>query len=162
MIIELNEKESVNLTFSEGSVKVAVYGGDYLVKWYSEDEQIGEMMVKDFHWGAYPHNDLINEWSIELWKPDGSEMVLRQKLSIPNANILIIFNFQNPMGKIPIYPIIDYCRSIMERGANPYVFFHGSESFDLERYGITPLRFNQDMSIGFSHIIEKDIDGSVY
>ena len=162
MIIQINENESVNLTFSEGSVKVAAYGGDYFVKWYSEDQQIGEMLVKDFHWGAYPHKDMINDWTIEIWKPDVSEMILKQTLSVSGANILVVFDFENVMGKIPIYPIMDYCRFIINKGANLHVFFEGSELFDLEGYGITPLRFNQDMSIGFSHVIEKKIDGSTY
>ena len=57
-------------------------------------------------------------------------------------------------GKVmDIHNLIDYCKSIQLKGANVYVFFEGSELFDLEKYGIKPLRLNQEI-VSLTHILE--------
>ena len=62
---EIKEEEAL-ITFNSNSAKVLVKNNirSYLVRWYCNDEYIGEYELSSGMWGAYPLN--LGNWRIEF------------------------------------------------------------------------------------------------
>ena len=156
-----------NITFNN-TARVSVSGSNVeysalLVKWYSDDNFVGEMTLKKYTWGAYNIED-VNNWKIEFWCDckDGHVLLATCDNILQDKPILIIASLPTSSlpGKIfPVGELRKYIESITEKyKCNPYVYFKGSELYDFSYEKFTPLRFNQEIP-EFNLIINKSFNG---
>jgi hypothetical protein len=136
------EDNSYALINFNTSVQVDVHGGSYLVKWFANEEQVGEMELSGGMWGAYPNE--IAVWRIEFWKKDKLVSVYRNTLD--SAQILIIADFCTPCNEkykgkaLDITPLKEYLDFITTKyKCYPTVYFKGSERYNLNPYPILKL-----------------------
>jgi hypothetical protein len=145
--IENNSYAIINF---KGSAQVDVHGGSYLVKWYANEELVGEMNLSSGMWGAYPLE--IADWRIEFWSE--GELVKVAKDFIDNKTILILADFSSSYqdklkGKVlNITPLIEYLDDIqMKYKCNPYIYFKGSERYNLNPYPTLKLNDKVDFEM---------------
>ena len=158
MIENIDEDNNASLTFSDGMMKVTMMNSELDVQWYKEQKLIGEMRISPNTWGGFPHNNDLSDWRIEFYSTENPQSPIHvSPYDIKGGNILVLPVTKIGRGKVmDIHSLVDYCKSIQLKGANVYVFFEGSELFDLEKYGIKPLRLNQEVT-PLSHIIEIEL-----
>ena len=128
--MEINN--SWRITFNGGQVKVSGKDIDdvYLVKWYCNDEFIGDHELGNGNWGAYSLS--LGDWRIEFWK-DG-EKVNEYNNNLDGKDILIIADLTPPLpGKtLPIEELIKRGNRIKKQhNCNVVFYFKGSESYNL-------------------------------
>jgi len=129
--------------------KVILRGHEsYLIKWFCDEEFIGEMTLGGGQWGAYPIR--IGNWKIELHRED---KIYKGELNLENKKILFIYNFQYTKGKLPdVTEMITYVSELKDKYKFiPYVYFKDSEKYVLP---FETLKLNENGD--FSLIIEKN------
>lgn len=140
MEIDIRYNSRVNLTFN-GIAKVIVRGDhNYLVKWFENNNFIGEMYLNSGTWGAYPMNDISN-WRIEFWFE--GDLVHSYNNSIANNPILIIC--ENTTLDFPnfVNSVREYVNGVAEKyDTKPFVYFKKSELCDFSNDRFVPLRLN--------------------
>jgi hypothetical protein len=158
MIVKIAEDKNASLTFSEGMMKVTMMDSELNVKWFREHDFVGEMLLGPSTWGGFPHNNELSDWRVEFYSLEETESPIHvAKYNVNRGNVLVLPISKIGQGKVmDIHNLVDYCKSIQLKGANVHVFFEGSELFDLEKYGIKPLRINQEVT-HLSHIIEIEL-----
>ena len=140
MEIDIRYNSKVNITFHD-MAKVIIRGDhNYLVKWFENNNFIGEMYLNSGTWGAYPMNDIAN-WRIEFWFE--GELVHTYNNSIINNPILIICeNSTQEFGNF-VNLVREYVNKVAdEYQTNPFVYFKKSELCDFSNDKFTPLRLN--------------------
>lgn len=153
MNLQIKKKEfpfseiQANITFHSGSLKVFMAKGSYLVKWFKDEEFIGEMSISTGYWGSFPHGNEIKDWIIEFWKDD--EVVHRHFYSVNRANVLLLpkktgLNHQEFKIKI-----LNIANEIKEMGGNVWIYFDGSHEFNFSEFGITPLKLAPSPEMNF-------------
>jgi hypothetical protein len=140
MEIDVRYNSRVNITF-HGAAKVNVRGDhNYLVKWFENNEFIGEMYLNSGTWGAYPMND-ISSWRIEFWYE--GDLIYSYNNSLINNPILIICENNGLDFKDFVSSVRSYVNDIVDRHqAKTFVYFKGSELCDFTQDNFTPLRLN--------------------
>lgn len=130
----IQDNSHANITFNT-LAKVAVRGDhSYTVKWYLDNEFVGEMNLGGGNWGGYENR--IGNWRIEFWQDNN--LVSTYHNDLKGENVLLITSFGiNHKGKIAdmsgvnsgINNFIDEVEH--KYGCNVYVYFAGSEKFEL-------------------------------
>jgi hypothetical protein len=144
-----------HVSFSRGNVRVFLEDGNYLVKFFrGENIYVGEIHLDKLEWGAFPHNDQLEDWRIEFW--DESYLVYVHYHLIHGSNILFI-----PQPKSHIQPmvegLIEECKKVQEMGGIAWTFFEGCYRFRdlLDKENIKTFEFGKDLYEEFPYIIEK-------
>jgi len=149
MKIDIQENSHANITFNN-LVKVAVRGDHaYTVRYYLNNELAGEMNLGGGNWGGY--EIVVGNWRIEFWQEDN--LVFTYNHDLRDTNILVVTSFtRSSKGKIPSFMDLTNWINEIETtyGCKVYVYFAGSESFDLP---FTTLKMNDD--IDFKLMLEK-------
>ena len=57
MIVKIAEDKNASLTFSEGMMKVTMMDSELNVKWFRDQDFVGEMLLGPNTWGGFPHNN---------------------------------------------------------------------------------------------------------
>ena len=149
MKVQLLKNSHANITFNTNA-KVTIRGEQsYLVKWYRDEEYIGEMEIGSGNWGAFPNE--IGNWLIEFYQTNNLIKSINFNLYHKNILILPIFN-TNKVGKnIDLNPLQKYIEHIEEKyKCNAYICFKHSERFDT---GLKTIKMNDNLD--FSIIIEQ-------
>jgi hypothetical protein len=155
VIVEITAEKKASLTFSEGMMKVFLPDSSFKIKWFKDHDFMGEMDLVPGTWGGFEHgNDLI-DWRIEFYLPEDLENAIYvHNYRVNRGNVLVLPRIAHKRGKLlDVDGLIDFCKSIKMKGASVYVYFEGSELFDFEKYGIKPLRLNQEI-VSLTHILE--------
>lgn len=129
MKLNLQNNSHANISFTN-LVKVSIRGEHgYLVKWYRDENFIGQMELNGGTWGGFENE--IGNWRLEFWQ--GENLVNSTTYNIENENILFIYNFNTEKGKLPnINSMITYISELQDKyNFIPYVYFKGSEKYDL-------------------------------
>lgn len=149
MKVNLQNNSHVNISFTN-LVKVSVRGEhSYLVKWYRDDNFIGQMELHGGTWGGF-ENELGN-WILEFWQ--GDSLINSIDFNLTNKNILFIYTFNTEKGKLPdINSMIEYITELKNKyNFIPYVYFKGSEKYNIP---FNTLKLND--SVDFDLILEKN------
>lgn len=89
MKFDIRENSHANITFN-GDSRVSIKGNfPYLVKWFCDNEYIGEMFLNGGCWGSYALK--VGNWRIEFWEND--VMVNAYSNDLTDASILIVPQF---------------------------------------------------------------------
>ena len=150
MKFPLQNNSHSNISFTTNA-KVSVRGEhSYTVKWFRDNEFIGDMNLGGGNWGAFPNE--IGNWVIEFWQEDICVQSIDFNLEGKNILILPIFAF-NKIGKSTNISILQkYVDKIEETyKCNVYICFQRSENFDID---LKVLKMNDDLD--FNIIIEKE------
>jgi len=129
MKLNIQDNSHANVSFTN-LVKVSIRGEHgYLVKWYRDENFIGQMELNGGTWGGFENE--IGNWRLEFWQ--GENLVNSTTYNIENENILFIYNFNTEKGKLPnINSMITYISELRDKyNFIPYVYFKGSEKYDL-------------------------------
>jgi hypothetical protein len=156
-----------NITFNN-TARVSLSGSNteydtLIVKWYSDNNFVGQIPLKKYTWGAY-NIEGINNWRIEFWCDctKGSELLATYDNNLQDKPILIIATLPTSTSPGKVFPVGElrkYIESTVEEyKCNPYVYFKGSELYDFSYEKFTPLRFNQEIP-EFNLIINKSFNG---
>ena len=127
---DIQENSHANITFNN-LAKVAIRGDhSYNVKWFLDNDFIGDMILGSGNWGAFENK--IGVWRIEFWQDDN--LVSTYINTLDNENILVVASFEmSPKGKVPNMDKINTFVKVIEStyNCNVYIHFPGSEKFDL-------------------------------
>jgi len=129
MKLNIQDNSHANVSFTN-LVKVSIRGEHgYLVKWYRDENFIGQMELNGGTWGGFENE--IGNWRLEFWQ--GENLVNSTTYNIENKNILFIYNFNTEKGKLPnINSMITYISELRDKyNFIPYVYFKGSEKYNL-------------------------------
>lgn len=141
MKVEIQENSHANITLNT-LAKVAVRGEHtYNVKWFLDNEFVGDMNLGGGNWGGFENK--IGDWRIEFWQ--GDNLVTTFNNNLQGENVLIITSFGiSPKGKVPnMSNLTNFINETESKyGCNVYVYFAGSEKFDLD---FKVLRMNTDI-----------------
>lgn len=151
--MEKQEEEEALITFNAGQAKVSVKNTTniYLVRWYCDNEYIGEHELTGGKWGAYPLS--LGNWRIEFWQ--NHEKLSQFDNNLKDAPILIIADLPKPMvGKtLPTGKLLNRAHEIKSQYECDVVFyFKGSEQYDLAPF--KTLKMNDEYD--FSLILEEN------
>ena len=149
---EYQEEEAL-ITFNAGMAKVLVKGDfdSYLIRWYCDEEYIGEHELTPGGWGAYPLR--LGNWRIEFWQ--NHEKVSEFNNNLKDNPILIIADLSKPMiGKnLSTGKLIKRAQEIQSQyGCDVVFYFRGSEQYDLSPF--KTLKMNDEYN--FSLILEEN------
>ena len=142
------EEEEALINFSGTTARVSVKNNDraYLVRWYCNEEYIGEHELSSGMWGAYPLK--LGNWRIEFWQDH--EKVSEFQNNLENNPILIIADLPKPApGKnLSIGKLITRAHEIKSQYNCEVVFyFEGSEQFDLSPFKTLKMNDKYDFSL---------------
>ena len=149
---EIKEEEAL-ITFNSNSAKVLVKNNleSYLIRWYCNEEYIGEYELSSGMWGAYPLN--LGNWRIEFWQ--NHEKVNEFHNNLKDTPILIIADLPQPQpGKnLATGKLINRAHEIQSQyGCDVVFYFKGSEQHDLSPF--KTLKMNDEYD--FSLILEEN------
>lgn len=151
MKFDIQPNSHANITFN-GTLRVSIKGDfQYLVKWFCDDDFIGEMFLNGGCWGSY--NLEIGNWRIEFW--DGDNLINHFNNNITNQHILISFNFSpNTPGKQPnIGGMVQKIKEIESKyNCKVICYFPNSETYTLPESIIT---YKMNDSYKFKTMVEE-------
>jgi len=147
------QEEEALITFNAGIAKVLVKNNErsYLVRWYCDQEYIGEYELSSGMWGGYPLR--LGNWRIEFWQDH--EKVNEFNNDLKGNSILIIADLPTPLpGKnLSTSKLINRAHKIQSQYEVDVVFyFKGSEQYDLSPF--KTLKMNDEYD--FSLILEEN------
>ena len=149
----MEKEEEALITFNAGQAKVLVKNNEraYLVRWYCDNEYIGEYELSSGMWGAYPLR--LGNWRIEFWQDH--EKVSEFSNDLKDNPILIIADLSKPLlGKnLSISKLVSRGNEIKTQyGCDVVFYFKGSEQYDLSPF--KTLKMNDEYD--FSLILEEN------
>ncbi len=150
-MLEKEEEALINFSGTDARVSVKNNNEAYLVRWYCNEEYIGEYELSSGMWGAYPLR--LGNWRIEFWQ--NHEKVSEFHNNLENNPILIIADLPKPTpGKnLSIGKLITRGHEIKSQYNCEVVFyFKGSEQYDLSPF--KTLKMNDEYD--FSLILEEN------
>ena len=146
------EEEAALITFNSGQAKVTLKGNSmFLVRWYCDEEYIGEYELSSGMLGAYPLR--LGNWRIEFW--EHHQKVSQFDNNLKDNPILIIEDLPEPMiGKnLPVGKLLNRAHEIQSQyGCDVVFYFKGSEQYDLSPF--KTLKMNDEYD--FSLILEEN------
>ena len=151
--MEEREEEAL-ITFNNGTAKVSIKGDNmWLVRWYCDQEYIGEYELKPGMWGSYPLK--LGNWRIEFW--ENHEKVSEFNNNLEGNSILIItdLNLENSLpGKQPtVNKLLSRANEIESKyNCEVVYYFKGSEKYDISP--LKTLKMNDEYD--FSLILEEN------
>jgi len=154
MKFDIRENSHANITFN-GDSRVSIKGDfPYLVKWFCNDELIGEMVLYGGCWGSYTLK--VGNWRIEFWEDDVMINVYDNNLT--DSFILLSPQFTNlSPGKLlssnQLSNLIDRINFLTSQyGCNIICFIKNSERYSLPE-NIVTYKMNDDYN--FKLMIEE-------
>lgn len=148
------QEEEALITFNSGQAKVALKGDSmFLVRWYCNEEYIGEHELGPGMWGSYPLR--LGNWRIEFW--EHHEKVSEFHNNLEGESILIITDVQ-PESTLPgKQPTVNKLLTRANEIQNQYncevvFYFKGSEKYDISP--LKTLKLNDEYK--FSMILEEN------
>lgn len=147
------QEEEALITFNAGIAKVLVKNNEraYLVRWYCNQEYIGEYELSSGMWGGYPLR--LGNWRIEFWQDH--EKVSEFNNDLKGNPILIIADLPTPLpGKnLSTSKLVNRAHEIQTQyGCDVVFYFKGSEQYDLSPF--KTLKMNDEYD--FSLILEEN------
>ena len=141
------------INFNSGTVTVSgrEVDGLYLVKWFCDDEFVGEFELGGGNWGAYPLR--LGNWRIEFWQDNNK--ISEYNNTLKGNNILIIADFESktPGKNLPIGKLINRGMEIEKEHGCEVIFYFK----DSERYDLTPLKtLKMNDKYDFKLILEEN------
>lgn len=154
MKFDIRENSHANITFN-GDSRVSVKGNfPYLVKWFCDNEFIGEMLLHGGCWGSY---DLkIGNWKIEFWENDAMVNVYNNDLT--DAFILLVpkFSTLSPGKLLNSNQLTNLTNRVSlltaQYGCNIVCFIKNSERYSLPENIVT---YKMNDNYNFKMMIEE-------
>jgi hypothetical protein len=134
------------ITFNNNAKVSLLSERAYTVKWFCDDEYIGEMILNPGTWGAYPLN--FGNWKIEYWLDN--ELINTYDNNLKGKDVLFITEFDNVWGKLPdvtkLEKRIDELKN--KYNTNIVAYFKNSERF---RFTHPTLKMNNKYNFVMSY-----------
>lgn len=131
MKFNIQDNSHANISLNSNSVRVSIRGNHtYLVKWFCDNNFVGDMILGGGNWGTYPLS--IGNWKIEFWQDDN--LVGTYDNNLESSNILIIANSNpsSPGKNFNIDSLITRANEIKSKyKCNVVYYFKNSERFNL-------------------------------
>jgi|TARA_B100000035_G_scaffold88767_1_gene74746 hypothetical protein len=141
----ISDKWWINFNGGSAIVSGKEIDSSYLVKWFCDDEFIGEFELGSNNWGSF--NLRLGIWRIEFWQNGRKVDEYINELS--NNDILIIVDFNSTPGKnLPINNLLDRGNYIKQRfNCNVVFYFKGSEKYDLSPFKTLKMNDKYDFKL---------------
>ncbi len=146
-------KDKWIITFNGNQVRVSGRNLDerYLVKWFCDDEFVGEYELGSGNWGAYPLR--LGDWKIEFWSRGSKVGEYYNDLNGEPVLIIADLATSKPGKSLPIERLITRGNELKNKYNCDVVFyFRGSEKYDLSPF--KTLKMND--SYNFKLILEEN------
>jgi len=142
-----NEPVNVSISFHSGIVKVFVERGNYIVKWFRDNELYGEMELFGGYWGSFPQKEELKDWHFEFWK-DG-DLLYKHYCPVNSSNVLLV-PVERRLNKMEIKTlVVNEAKKLQFLGANVWVYVRNSHEYDFSPYDINPLRLSDSPLMDF-------------
>jgi len=128
MRFNIVDRDTSIITFNSMAKVSLLSENTYTVKWFFDDNYVGEMILNPGTWGGYPVN--FGNWKIEFWSEDN--LINTYNNVLKDKDVLFIAEFDNELGKLPdigkLEKMVDNLKS--KYGANIVIYFKNSEKFN--------------------------------
>ena len=141
----ISDKWWINFNGGSATVSGKEIDSSYLVKWFCDDEFIGEFELGSNNWGSF--NLRLGIWRIEFWQ--NGRKVDEYVNELSNNDILIIIDFNSTPGKnLPINNLLERGNYIKQRfNCNVVFYFKGSEKYDLSPFKTLKMNDKYDFKL---------------
>lgn len=156
MKIENFEVLPAHVTFSNGIVRVFLERGECTARFFKSDSLVGEIDLGRLEWGAFPNNQILDDWKIEFVDKTTKEIISIHYHLVHSSNILFVPKPNSTLTEM-VNSVIEDCKNAQLKGGITWVFFVGCYRFRglLESENIKVFELGKDKEIEFPFIFEK-------
>jgi hypothetical protein len=146
-----------HVTSSNGTLRVFLEEGNFLVKIYKDSDLVWEDHISDLQWTSFGNNNELIDWRIEFWDDILGKMISIHYHLVHGSNVLIVPVIKDSSDNV-IESIIDECNRVKSLGGIPWTFFEGCYKFRdlLLKEGINLFSIGESTESIFPYIIEKE------